>query len=127
MEAILEEVQVEKYEAYKDSGVDWLGQIPEHWETLANKYIFKLKKNLVGKRSGDFTLLSLTLNGVIKRDMENPQGKFPAEFNTYQEVEKGDFIFCLFDVEETPRTVGLSNFEGMITGAYTVMEINDDF
>ena len=53
--------------------------------------------------------------------MENPEGKFPAEFDTYQEVKKDDFIFCLFDVEETPRTVGLSKYDGMITGAYTVM------
>jgi type I restriction enzyme S subunit len=54
--------------------------------------------------------------------MDNPQGKFPAEFDTYQKVSKGDFVFCLFDVEETPRTVGLSDFDGMITGAYTVVE-----
>lgn len=116
-----------RYESYKDSGVDWLGDIPEHWGTLANKYIFKLKKTQVGKKSGDFVLLSLTLNGIIKRDMENPQGKFPAEFDTYQEVKKGDFVFCLFDVEETPRTVGLSDFDGMITGAYTVFEPNENF
>lgn len=116
-----------KYPAYKNSGVEWLGEIPKHWETLSNKNIFKLKKNQVGKKSGDYVLLSLTLNGVIKRDMENPQGKFPAEFNTYQEVKKGDFIFCLFDVEETPRCVGLSYFDGMITGAYTVMETYENF
>ncbi len=127
MEAVLRKVKFEKYPTYKPSGVDWLGEIPEHWETLANKYIFKLKKNQVGKKSSDFVLLSLTLNGVIKRDMENPQGKFPAEFNTYQEVKKGDFIFCLFDVEETPRTVGLSGFDGMITGAYTVMQPDENF
>ena len=59
--------------------------------------------------------------------MENPEGKFPAEFDTYQEVKYGDFVFCLFDVEETPRTVGLSNFDGMITGAYTVMTVNNLF
>jgi type I restriction enzyme S subunit len=116
-----------KYPAYKPSGAKWLGEIPEHWETLANKYIFNLKKNQVGKKSGNYVLLSLTLNGVIKRDMVNPQGKFPAEFDTYQEVKKGDFIFCLFDVEETPRTVGLSEYDGMITGAYTVMQPNDNF
>lgn len=115
------------YSTYKNSGVEWLGEIPEHWEALSNKYIFKLNKNLVGKKSSDYDLLSLTLNGVIKRDMENPQGKFPAEFDTYQEVKKGDFIFCLFDVEETPRTVGLSDFDGMITGAYTVMQVNEHF
>lgn len=121
------QVKLKRYSAYKNSGAEWLGDMPEHWETLSNKYIFKLKKELVGKKSADYVLLSLTLNGVIKRDMENPQGKFPAEFNTYQEVKKGDFIFCLFDVEETPRTVGLSNYDGMITGAYTVMQPSKDF
>lgn len=116
-----------KYDNYKPSNVEWLGDIPKHWEVLANKHIFNLKKNQVGKKSKEYDLLSLTLNGVIKRDMENPQGKFPAEFDTYQEVKKGDFIFCLFDVEETPRTVGLSDFDGMITGAYTVMHVNKNF
>lgn len=107
----------------KDSGVDWIGEIPEDWEELANKYIFRIKKNLVGKDSANYDLLSLTLQGVKLRDMENPEGKFPAEFDTYQKVVKGDFVFCLFDVEETPRTVGLSQFHGMITGAYTVMDL----
>lgn len=116
-----------KYDAYKDSGVDWLNNIPAHWQPLANKHIFKIRKTLVGKRSKQYDLLSLTLRGVIKRDMENPEGKFPAEFDTYQEVNSGDFIFCLFDVEETPRTVGLSQFNGMITGAYTVFEIDKSF
>ncbi|WP_220491356.1 MULTISPECIES: restriction endonuclease subunit S [unclassified Pseudoalteromonas] len=116
-----------KYEVYKDSGVDWLGEAPNHWDLLANKHIFKLKKKQVGKHSSEYDLLSLTLKGIIKRDMENPEGKFPAEFDTYQEVKKGDFVFCLFDVEETPRTVGLSAFDGMITGAYTVFEPKPDF
>jgi type I restriction enzyme S subunit len=109
----------------KDSGIDWIGQIPAHWEQLANKHIFRLRKTLVGKRSSEYELLSLTLRGIIKRDMENPEGKFPAEFDTYQEVSPGDFVFCHFDVEETPRTVGLSEFFGMITGAYTVYSVAD--
>lgn len=106
----------------KDSGIDWIGQIPAHWEMRPNKFLFSLKKKLVGKRAPDYDLLSLTLRGIIKRDMENPEGKFPAEFDTYQDVEQGDFVFCHFDVEETPRTVGLSEHAGMITGAYTVYE-----
>ncbi|MBP5297392.1 MAG: hypothetical protein J6Y94_08705, partial [Bacteriovoracaceae bacterium] len=52
--------------------------------------------------------------------MENPEGKFPASFDTYQVVEPKDFIFCNFDNEETPRAVGYSSFKGMITGAYDV-------
>jgi type I restriction enzyme S subunit len=127
MEILVDKLSLNKYQEYIDSGIDWLGDIPKHWNLLANKYIFKLKKNQVGKRSKEYTLLSLTLNGVIKRDMENPQGKFPAEFDTYQEVKQGDFIFCLFDVEETPRCIGLSDFNGMITGAYTVLECKSKF
>jgi len=114
-----------RYDSYKDSGVEWLGEVPSHWNLIPNKYIFKLRKNVVGKRSNEYDLLSLSLKGVIKRDMENPEGKFPAEFDTYQEVKEGDFIFCLFDVEETPRTVGLSSYRGMITGAYTIFETNN--
>lgn len=121
------ETKVQRYEKYKDSGVEWLGdEIPEHWEALANKFIFNLKKNQVGKKSADYDLLSLTLKGIVVRNLENG-GKFPAEFDTYQEVKKGDFVFCLFDVEETPRCVGLSDYNGMITGAYTVMEPNENF
>ena len=113
------------YDSFKDSGIDWIGQIPAHWEQIPNKHIFRLKKSLVGKRTSEYELLSLTLRGIIKRDMENPEGKFPAEFDTYQEVSPSDFVFCHFDVEETPRTVGLSEFFGMITGAYTVYSVAD--
>lgn len=119
--------EMPKYDAYKDSGVEWPSEIPVHWQPLANKYIFRIKKQLVGKESSLYNLLSLTLRGVIKRDMENPEGKFPAEFDTYQEVNTGDFVFCLFDVEETPRTVGLSELSGMITGAYTVFEVKKEY
>lgn len=115
-----------RYERYKDSGFEPIGNIPAHWELLANRHIFRLKKSQVGKKSDQYDLLSLTLKGVIKRDMENPEGKFPAEFDTYQPIETGDFIFCLFDVEETPRTVGISPLNGMITGAYTTFKASPD-
>ncbi len=116
-----------KYDSYKDSGIKELGKVPKDWELLSNKHIFSIKNIRVGKKSEDYDLLSLTLKGIVKRDMDNPQGKFPAEFDTYQEVSSGDFVFCLFDVEETPRTVGLSEFDGMITGAYTVLEVSTSF
>lgn len=106
----------------KPSGVEWLGDVPEHWEVRSNRSMLRIRKVQVGERSNKYVLLSLTLRGVIARDMENPEGKFPAEFNTYQEVRPADLVFCLFDVDETPRTVGLSTLHGMITGAYTVFE-----
>ena len=111
------------YPKYKDSGEQWLGQIPAHWEMLACRYILAPKHIVVGKDASKYDLLSLTLNGVVKRDMDNPTGKFPTTFDSYQRVDVGDFIFCMFDNEETPRAVGKSPFLGMITGAYDVMTI----
>jgi type I restriction enzyme S subunit len=104
----------------KDSGIPWLGEVPAHWDIGRFKDGLRITKNLVGANSASYTLLSLTLQGVIPRDLDNPHGKFPAEFDTYQAVQAGDLIFCLFDVEETPRAVGYSTYDGMVTGAYTV-------
>lgn len=61
MEVAATKASFRKYLAYKDSGADWLGEIPAHWKLLSNKYVFKLKKNLVGRKSSDYILLSLTL------------------------------------------------------------------
>ena len=107
------------YPAMKDSGVEWLGQVPEHWKLVPNRALMRLRKEVVGDRADDYILLSLTKQGIIVRDMENPEGKFPESFDTYQVVKPGDLIFCLFDIDETPRAVGLSRLSGMITGAYT--------
>lgn len=114
------------YSAYKDSGEQWLGQIPEHWEIRKLKYVLQLRKKIVGADAKKYDLLSLTLKGVIKRDIENPTGKFPTTFDSYQEVNENDFIFCNFDNEETPRAVGLSPYRGMITGAYDVLRRIDE-
>ncbi|MBI1686448.1 restriction endonuclease subunit S [Caulobacter hibisci] len=106
----------------KDSGVEWLGQVPAHWEVVPTRSLISLRRELVGEQHGQFDLLSLTLRGVVVRDRESGHGKFPAEFNAYQTVRPNDLVFCLFDMDETPRTVGLSEHNGMVTGAYDVFE-----
>lgn len=111
------------YPTYKDSGIEWLGQIPTHWDLLRNKIFITEHDNVVGQDAYKYTLLSLTKQGVIQRDIESGKGKFPKEFDNYKIVESGNIIFCLFDVDETPRTVGLSSIDGMITGAYNVFSI----
>lgn len=98
--------------------------VPAHWEIRRNKNIFTEQKEIVGERSADYTLLSLTLNGIIPRDMDGG-GKFPESFDKYKIVKTGDMAFCLFDIDETPRTVGLSGYNGMLTGAYTIMRVSN--
>lgn len=106
----------------KDSGIPWLGEIPAHWDLTPNRGLMRVRKVLVGARHPEFTLLSLTKEGVIVRDLSESKGKFSSDLGTSQEVRSGDLVTCLFDVPETPRTVGLSKYQGMITGAYTVLE-----
>jgi type I restriction enzyme, S subunit len=110
------------YPEYKESGLPWLGPVPAHWVLAPNRGLVRKRKVLVGKRHSDYRLLSLTKQGVIVRDISAGKGKFSSDMGTSQEVRSGDLVFCLFDVPETPRTVGLSRHRGMITGAYTVFE-----
>jgi type I restriction enzyme S subunit len=104
----------------KDSGVEWLGEVPEAWQVKPHWAFLTEKKVPVGNLHSELTLLSLTKQGVIVRDLE-AGGKFPTSFEGYQKVAPDDLVLCLFDVEETPRTVGLAPSEGMITSAYTLM------
>ena len=111
-----------RYPKYKASGEKWIKDVPEHWEIKPNKSFLTLRKSEVGSTWSQKTLLSLTLHGVISRDMESGKGKFPSDFSSYQDVDENDLIFCLFDMDETPRTVGLAKSSGMITGAYDVFQ-----
>jgi type I restriction enzyme, S subunit len=104
------------YPEYKESGLPWLEKLPAHWQLIPNRALMQEQRKVVGKNAADYTLLSLTLGGIIPRNMEIPKGKFPAQFNTYKVVNPGDLVFCLFDIDETPRGVGHSRLNGMITG-----------
>lgn len=112
------------YESYVDIPLPWLSQMPSHWTLLRNKNFLKEVKETVGDASADYTLLSLTTKGIIPRDVASGKGKFPKDYDTYKVVKSGDIAFCLFDIDETPRTVGLSEYDGMLTGAYTVFHLN---
>ena len=109
-----------KYSSYKDSELFWFKSVPKHWVKTKNKFVLVEKDDRVNENSNDFKLLSLTKKGIILRDIESGKGKFPESFDTYKIVTKEDVIFCLYDIEETPRTVGFSELDGMISGSYKI-------
>lgn len=113
------------YGEYRHIDLPWLKEIPAHWDIWRNKNIFTEMKEEVGENSSAYTLLSLTLNGIIPRDVESGKGKFPEKFDKYKVVKPGYMAFCLFDIDETPRTVGVSSLDGMLTGAYTIMRVDN--
>ena len=55
----------------KNSGIDWIGEIPENWEVMPVKYHFFSKKEVVGNLADNYERLALTLNGVIKRSKDD--------------------------------------------------------
>ena len=104
----------------KDSGTAWQGKVPAHWKKNRNKNEIFPKVNHVGDNPNKLPMLSLTKKGVIVRDLESGKGKFSADESKFLIVEPGDFVFCHYDIQETPRTVGLSSHLGYITGSYNI-------
>lgn len=46
MNTEIQEVQLNTYLAYKDSGIEWLGKIPEHWVVEKGKWLFKQREKV---------------------------------------------------------------------------------
>ena len=102
----------------KDSGVEWIGMIPDTWEVQPNKRVMQKVKNICEKYQGE-SVLSLTMNGVVTRDLDNPSGKMPLTFDGYQYISNGNLLMCLFDIDVTPRCVGVINDDGVTSPAYS--------
>lgn len=107
----------------KDSGIEWIGEIPSEWKVLRTKNAYSHHKNVVGNKSDNYERLALTLNGVIKRSKEDSTGLQPEAFNSYQILRENELVFKLIDLENISTSrVGLSPFEGLVSPAYIVLE-----
>ncbi len=104
---------------YKESGVDWIGQIPENWKIVRLKDYWENKKEIAKEKASEYERLALTLNGVIKRSKEDSEGLQPKEFETYQILEANDFVFKMIDLQNISTSrVGLSSYTGLVSPAY---------
>ena len=106
----------------KDSGIAWIGVIPQDWEIVRTKSLYCSAKEIAGDRADDFARLALTLNGVIKRSKEDSVGLQPEKFSGYQILKKGELVFKLIDLENVATSrVGLSPYTGIVSPAYIVL------
>lgn len=104
----------------RDSGVDWIGEIPAHWKITKNKWLFRKVKNIVGCDQEKYPVLSLSIKGVIEKDREDNTGKIPTQYEDYyQIVECGNLLLCLFDMDVTPCIVGYIPQDGIVSPAYS--------
>ena len=106
----------------KDSGVEWIGEIPKEWEIVRTKNEYFFHKNVVGNKADDYMRLALTLNGVIRRSKEDSNGLQPEVFTGYQIIKEGELVFKLIDLENLATSrVGLSSYTGLVSPAYIVL------
>ena len=108
---------MERYNEYKDSGVQWLGEIPSHWEL---KHLRNFLTIFSEKGHGDKQLLSVTREkGVILRDKDNKEENHnfvPDDLSGYKHLCAGDFI--INKMKSWQGSYGVSEYEGIVSPAY---------
>lgn len=113
-----------KYEAYKNSGVEWLGAIPVHWNSFPLCAKSKLKS--ISNNENE-ELLSVYLDkGVIKFDDVDAKrtNATSSDLTKYQLVEPGDFV--LNNQQAWRGSVGVSDYRGIVSPAYLVLSLSED-
>jgi type I restriction enzyme S subunit len=123
-----EQLKITKYEVYKDSGVDWLGDIPSEWNLVPGFMAYsENKRNNKGLKEEQ--VLSLSYGKIIIKPKEKLVGLVPESFETYQIVEPGDLIIRCMDLQndKTSLRTGLSVNHGIITSAYLNLKINEKY
>ena len=103
----------------KPSGVEWIGEIPVHWEVINTKYLFRLVTEPAPKNN-DYELLSIYTNiGVKPRKELEERGNRATTTDGYWLVKKGDFI--VNKLLAWMGAIGLSNYEGVTSPAYDIL------
>ena len=111
----------------KDSGVQWLGNVPKEWSVGKVKHEFYATKTIVGDKVNDYERLALTLNGVIKRSKDAGDGLQPEKFDGYQILKEHELVFKLIDLANVSTSrVGLSPYTGIVSPAYIVLHHRRD-
>lgn len=113
----------------KDSGIEWIGEIPIEWNITLLSALFKEHK-VKNIGFSEQNLLSLSYGTIKRKDINNNEGLLPESFETYNVIDNGNIVFRLTDLQNDKRSLrtGLCKEKGIITSAYTTLETtnNDD-
>ena len=107
----------------KDSGIQWIGMIPEGWSVhpLSCYFSERKKKNTRGLENN---LLSLSYGKIVRKDINTREGLLPESFNTYNIIEKDDIIIRPTDLQNDKRSLrtAITKEHGIITSAYIALK-----
>lgn len=105
----------------KDSGVEWIGKIPEHWEIVKLKYLFNIKKDVAGELG--YEVLSVTQTGLKIKDVNSNEGQQSMDYSKYQMVDPDDFVMNHMDL--LTGWVDCSVYQGVTSPDYRVFKLID--
>lgn len=110
-----------RYPKYKDSGAEWLGKVPDHWNLCQSRRLFSQERE--SARAGDDQLSATQKYGVVpqKLFMEMEDQKVALALSgvgNFKHVEKDDFVISLRSFE---GGIERSVYSGCVSPAYTVL------
>ena len=111
--------QFPRYARYRDSGVEWLGEIPEHWDVQRNLGVF-LERNERGRPNDE--LLSITIKrGVIRQsEITTKKDSSNEDKSKYKILKKGDLAYN--KMRAWQGALGISPYNGIVSPAYIILQ-----
>jgi type I restriction enzyme S subunit len=111
----------------KDSGVEWIGEIPEDWDVKKLRTYFSRRINK-NTHLHENNLLSLSYGRIIRKNIDTKEGLLPESFDGYNIVEDGDIVIRGTDLQNDHRSLrtGLVTERGIITSAYMTLRPKED-
>jgi type I restriction enzyme, S subunit len=110
-----------KHESYRDSGLEWLGEIPNHWSLLTLRAITDLKSE---KNRPDLPVLSVYREyGVLLKDSRDDNHNVTSlDISNYKVVEVGDLV--VNKMKAWQGSMGISEHQGIVSPAYITCRVD---
>jgi type I restriction enzyme S subunit len=116
METSMENIKMERYPEYKDSGVKWIGEIPQEWEIQKGKWLFTKQERPVRKQ--DEIVTCFRDGQVTLRSNRKTEGFTNAlKEHGYQGIRKGDLV--IHNMDAFAGAIGVSESDGKSTPVYS--------
>lgn len=109
---------MKRYESYKDSGVEWLGEVPSHWELKRLKQLFVEKKH---RQNLSLNCGAISFGKVIEKADDKVT---EATKRSYQEVLKGEFLINPLNLnyDLISLRIALSEIDVVVSAGYIVLK-----
>ena len=112
-----------KHARYKDSGFEWLGEVPEHWDVQSLRAVAGL---YVEKNQPDLPVLSVYREyGVILKDSRDDNHNATSlDTSNYKVVRPGDL--AVNKMKAWQGSLGVSEHHGIVSPAYITCRLNQE-